>query len=68
MRRLGFLWFTTSRTTRSFAGGTFKQLKELLRNKLVHHENRHYDGYRLTYLGCVSCVRRRARDANLEAG
>jgi hypothetical protein len=34
-------------------GGCFKQLKELLRNKLVHHENRHYDGYRLTYLGCA---------------
>jgi len=32
-------------------GGAFKQLRELLRNKLVHHENKHYDGYRLTYLG-----------------
>ena len=26
-------------------------MRELLRNKLVHHENKHYDGYRLTYLG-----------------
>jgi RIO kinase 2 len=33
------------------SGGSFKQLRELLRNKLVHHENKHYDGYRLTYLG-----------------
>lgn len=45
-------------------GGCFKQLKELLRNKLVHHENRHYDGYRLTYLGCArrdadTCAARR---------
>ncbi|EFN51844.1 hypothetical protein CHLNCDRAFT_27453, partial [Chlorella variabilis] len=32
-------------------GGTFKCLKHLLRNKLVHHDNSKYDGYRLTYLG-----------------
>ncbi|KAL4854074.1 Serine/threonine-protein kinase rio2 [Chlorella vulgaris] len=32
-------------------GGTFKCLKLLLRNKLVHHDNSKYDGYRLTYLG-----------------
>ncbi|KAL4439723.1 hypothetical protein ABPG75_002724 [Micractinium tetrahymenae] len=32
-------------------GGSFKCLKHLLRNKLVHHDNSKYDGYRLTYLG-----------------
>jgi len=32
-------------------GGGFKHIKELLKHKLVHHENREYDGYRLTPLG-----------------
>mmetsp|Transcript_33899 Transcript_33899/g.79272 ORF Transcript_33899/g.79272 Transcript_33899/m.79272 type:complete len:469 (-) Transcript_33899:126-1532(-) len=32
-------------------GGTFKIIQNLLRNKLVAHENRAYDGYRLTYNG-----------------
>ncbi|CAM0884004.1 unnamed protein product [Alopecurus aequalis] len=32
-------------------GGTYKVLRNLLKNKLVHHENKKYDGYRLTYLG-----------------
>ena len=32
-------------------GGTFKCLKTLLRHKLVHHEGKKYDGYRLTSLG-----------------
>ena len=32
-------------------GGAFKSLKVLLRHKLVHHESKKYDGYRLTNLG-----------------
>nr|ACL54437.1 unknown [Zea mays] len=32
-------------------GGTYKVLRNLLRNKLVHHGATKYDGYRLTYLG-----------------
>eukprot|EP00803_Ostreobium_quekettii_P000857 evm.model.scf_2011.2 EVM.evm.TU.scf_2011.2 scf_2011:5235-11310(-) len=32
-------------------GGTHRCLRELLKHKLVHHENRNYDGYRLTYMG-----------------
>ena len=32
-------------------GGGYKHIKELLKHKLVHHENRDYDGYRLTPLG-----------------
>ena len=32
-------------------GGTFKCLKTLLRHKLVHHEGKKYDGYRLTSMG-----------------
>mmetsp|Transcript_85018 Transcript_85018/g.147517 ORF Transcript_85018/g.147517 Transcript_85018/m.147517 type:complete len:501 (+) Transcript_85018:98-1600(+) len=32
-------------------GGTFKIIQTLLRHKLVAHENKKYDGYRLTYLG-----------------
>jgi len=32
-------------------GGAFKCLKTLLRHKLVHHEGKKYDGYRLTSLG-----------------
>eukprot|EP00854_Cymbomonas_tetramitiformis_P002976 gene2976-3792_t len=32
-------------------GGAYRQVQELLRNKLVHHDSKHYDGYRLTYMG-----------------
>lgn len=32
-------------------GGTFKIIQTLLRHKLVAHDNKKYDGYRLTYLG-----------------
>uniref|UniRef100_A0ACD5WJD8 Uncharacterized protein n=1 Tax=Avena sativa TaxID=4498 RepID=A0ACD5WJD8_AVESA len=32
-------------------GGTYKVLRNLLKNKLVHHDCKKYDGYRLTYLG-----------------
>eukprot|EP00232_Nephroselmis_pyriformis_P029531 CAMPEP_0182855178 /NCGR_PEP_ID=MMETSP0034_2-20130328/1693_1 /TAXON_ID=156128 /ORGANISM="Nephroselmis pyriformis, Strain CCMP717" /LENGTH=348 /DNA_ID=CAMNT_0024986109 /DNA_START=109 /DNA_END=1151 /DNA_ORIENTATION=+ len=32
-------------------GGTFKLIRNLLRHKLLHHENTSYDGYRLTPLG-----------------
>ena len=32
-------------------GGTVRYLRNLLRYKLVHHDNSKYDGYRLTYLG-----------------
>ncbi|KAI8468269.1 MAG: RIO1 family-domain-containing protein [Monoraphidium minutum] len=32
-------------------GGAFRCLKTLLRHKLVHHEGKTYDGYRLTTLG-----------------
>lgn len=32
-------------------GGTYKCLKVLLRHKLVHHDGKKYDGYRLTSLG-----------------
>eukprot|EP00747_Dinoflagellata_sp_TGD_P113254 gnl/TRDRNA2_/TRDRNA2_171662_c1_seq2.p1 gnl/TRDRNA2_/TRDRNA2_171662_c1~~gnl/TRDRNA2_/TRDRNA2_171662_c1_seq2.p1 ORF type:complete len:494 (+),score=123.82 gnl/TRDRNA2_/TRDRNA2_171662_c1_seq2:126-1607(+) len=32
-------------------GGTYKLLQNLLRNKLVGHENKKYDGYRLSYGG-----------------
>ena len=32
-------------------GGTFKVISVLLKNKLVHHEAGHYDGYCLTYAG-----------------
>jgi RIO kinase 2 len=31
-------------------GGAFKQMRVLLKYKLVHHENAKYDGYRLTPL------------------
>eukprot|EP00250_Pteridium_aquilinum_P019186 c24339_g3_i1 orf=351-1811(+) len=32
-------------------GGTYKNVKTLLRHKLVHHDSSKYDGYRLTNLG-----------------
>ncbi|KAF3790107.1 Serine/threonine-protein kinase [Nymphaea thermarum] len=32
-------------------GGTYKVLRNLLKNKLVHHDSSKYDGFRLTYLG-----------------
>ena len=32
-------------------GGAYKYIRELLKHKLVHHENQKYDGYRLTPLG-----------------
>lgn len=32
-------------------GGTYKNLRTLLRHKLVHHDSSKYDGYRLTYMG-----------------
>lgn len=32
-------------------GGIHKHLSALLRNKLIGHDRRTYDGYRLTYLG-----------------
>ena len=32
-------------------GGSHKVIGNLLRNKLVYHERRDYDGYRLTYAG-----------------
>ena len=32
-------------------GGSYKVLRTLLRHKLIHHENKKYDGYRLTTLG-----------------
>ncbi|KAF7833724.1 serine/threonine-protein kinase rio2-like [Senna tora] len=32
-------------------GGTYKVLKNLLKNKLLHHDSSKYDGFRLTYLG-----------------
>jgi len=32
-------------------GGTYKLLQSLLRNKLLAHEGKKYDGYRLTYHG-----------------
>ncbi|CAM6050463.1 unnamed protein product [Sphagnum compactum] len=32
-------------------GGAFKNMKTLLRHKLVHHDSSKYDGYRLTNLG-----------------
>jgi RIO kinase 2 len=32
-------------------GGSHKVLSNLLRNKLVYHERKDYDGYRLTYAG-----------------
>lgn len=32
-------------------GGAYKLIRELLKHKLVHHENQKYDGYRLTPLG-----------------
>lgn len=40
-----------SRPPQRCAGGAFKQLRVLLKHKLVHHENARYDGYRLTPLG-----------------
>lgn len=33
------------------AGGAFKHIGSLHRNKLIVHENKKYDGYRLTYQG-----------------
>ena len=40
-------------------GGAFKQMRVLLKHKLVHHENVKYDGYRLTPLvRHSSCGRR----------
>jgi len=32
-------------------GGTFKAISNLHKHKLIYHENKVYDGYRLTYLG-----------------
>ncbi|GLJ42583.1 hypothetical protein SUGI_0882710 [Cryptomeria japonica] len=32
-------------------GGTYKNLRTLLRHKLVHHDSSKYDGFRLTYMG-----------------
>ena len=32
-------------------GGGYKHIRELLKHKLVHHDNSKYDGYRLTPLG-----------------
>jgi RIO kinase 2 len=32
-------------------GGTFKAINNIHKHKLVYHENKIYDGYRLTYLG-----------------
>ena len=32
-------------------GGTYRHLRTLLRFKLVHHDAKQYDGYRLTYMG-----------------
>ncbi|KAH7297305.1 hypothetical protein KP509_26G064600 [Ceratopteris richardii] len=32
-------------------GGTYKNIRTLLRHKLVHHDSSKYDGYRLTNLG-----------------
>ena len=32
-------------------GGTYKCVRVLLKNKLVHHDNSKYDGYRLSPLG-----------------
>ncbi|GLC51486.1 hypothetical protein PLESTB_000507700 [Pleodorina starrii] len=32
-------------------GGAFKSIKTLMRHKLLHHDGKHYDGYRLTYMG-----------------
>jgi hypothetical protein len=42
-------------------GGAFKQMRNLLKNKLVHHDSSKYDGYRLTPLvrARCTCVRRR---------
>ena len=35
-------------------GGAYKYVRELLKHKLVHHENQKYDGYRLTPSGTTS--------------
>ena len=32
-------------------GGAYKYIRDLLKHKLVHHDNQKYDGYRLTPLG-----------------
>ncbi|GMH34476.1 hypothetical protein BSKO_02310 [Bryopsis sp. KO-2023] len=32
-------------------GGALRSIRELLKHKLLHHENREYDGYRLTNMG-----------------
>lgn len=32
-------------------GGAIRSVRELLKHKLLHHENREYDGYRLTNMG-----------------
>eukprot|EP00742_Colponemidia_sp_Colp-10_P005119 GILJ01005467.1.p1 GENE.GILJ01005467.1~~GILJ01005467.1.p1 ORF type:complete len:487 (+),score=83.54 GILJ01005467.1:39-1463(+) len=32
-------------------GGTFKLIAVLLRNKLIAHDRKNYDGYKLTYMG-----------------
>ncbi|GFR41481.1 hypothetical protein Agub_g2172, partial [Astrephomene gubernaculifera] len=32
-------------------GGTFKSIKTLMRHKLLHHDSKYYEGYRLTYMG-----------------
>ncbi|XP_028790040.1 serine/threonine-protein kinase rio2 [Neltuma alba] len=39
------------RIARLKRGGTYKVLKNLLKNKLLHHDSSKYDGFRLTYLG-----------------
>jgi RIO kinase 2 len=49
------LTFARRLTPRSLApvrasGGAFKQMRLLLKHKLVHHENAKYDGFRLTPL------------------
>ncbi|KXZ56501.1 hypothetical protein GPECTOR_1g449 [Gonium pectorale] len=32
-------------------GGAFKSIKTLMRHKLLHHDSKYYEGYRLTYMG-----------------
>ena len=50
------------------AGGAFKQMRLLLKHKLVHHENQKYDGYRLTPLVRPHAATAHARQAATRAG
>jgi len=49
-------------------GGSYKFLNLLHRNKLVYHESKKYDGYKLTYLGYDFLALKTFRERNVVSG